>query len=63
MEEVSEDWAAKIAALPSEVLTTSATSQSISPNVKVELAWFVPCGVTYHKITRNCKIVGQQKIP
>ena len=29
----------------------------MSPEVKVELARLVPCGVTYHEITRDHKIV------
>ena len=36
---------------------TSARSRAISPEVKVELARLVPCGVTYHKIKRDSKIV------
>jgi hypothetical protein len=32
-------------------------SQAMSPEVKVELARLIPCGVTYHEITRDRKIV------
>jgi hypothetical protein len=34
-----------------------AGSRAMSPEVNVELARFVPCGVTYHEITRDHKIV------
>ena len=36
-------------------------SRSISPEIKVELARLVPCGVTHHKIARNRKIKRQTK--
>ena len=35
--------------------------RSISPEIKVELARLVPCGVTHHKITRNREIKRQTK--
>ena len=39
------------------VLTMRSGSRAMSPKVKVEPAGGVPCGVTYHEITRDDKIV------
>lgn len=45
--------------LAQKVPTMIAESRSILPEIKVELARLVPCGVTHHKITRNRKIERQ----
>ena len=47
--------------LAQKVPTMIAESRSILPEIKVELARLVPCGVTHHKITRNSKIERQTK--
>jgi hypothetical protein len=40
-----------------EARTTSAESQAMSPEVKVELPRLVPRGVASHEITRDHKVV------
>jgi hypothetical protein len=42
MEEVSEDWTEKISALPSEVLTTSATCHGMAAAARPWLAACLP---------------------